>query len=47
MTGTPFHGWRFEKVQVYKPTFQTAYIYIVGRFFVKLRQKPEKFFILG
>ena len=38
---------QFEKVQVCKPTFQTAYIYIVGRFFVKLRQKPEKFFILG
>ena len=34
---------QFGKVQVYKPAFQTAFIYIVGQFFGKLRGKAENF----
>ena len=45
--GTPFHGWRFEKVQVCKPAFQTAFTYIVGQFFGKLSGKAEIFLLGG
>lgn len=38
---------QFGKVQVCKPTFKTAYIYIVGRFYAKLRGNSENFFVSG
>ncbi len=38
---------QFGKVQVCKPAFQTAYTYIVGRFYAKLRGNSENFFVSG